>query len=89
MGYIDLKSISENINDSWLSIANTGITAFKDNKIEDEINQYNNDIYYQSFRWVLPFVAIIISVLSLILTFTCRSTRPNSIQQISKTQLKQ
>lgn len=57
-----------------------GESAIKDGFYEDEITTYNNDKYYSYFRWVLPIAAIIISILSLLLT-TCQKRKSDTTWQ--------
>lgn len=48
-----------------------GNTALHDRVYEDEISNYNNDRFYASGRWVLPVIAIIISIVSICIS-TCK-----------------
>ena len=60
--------ILKNENDEY----DIGIIAFKSGEIalrerfyQDDISNYNSDKYYSYFRWVLPIMAILISIVSL------------------------
>lgn len=78
-GHIEIWSNQQNMYLRDIQANGNGKSALKSKFYEDEIELYNNDKYFRYFRWVLPIVAIAISILSLVVA-TCNKSPGNTIQ---------